>query len=78
MNEKNTTNVAAIFDELIALRRKVVDLVTIESLLGWDQQVKMPPKGSGQRSRQLALIAEIVHRAGTNPRIGELLDQLTE
>jgi len=74
----NKQEVESAFQELTSLRRKVADLDAVESLLGWDQQVKMPPKGAEQRTRQLAILAEIMHREDTNPRVGELLGQLQQ
>lgn len=45
-------------------------------LLGWDEQVNLPPKSADQRAKQSAALAQIVHREFVNPEIGHLLDKL--
>src|SRR4051812_3776401 len=51
-------------------------LSTVGDLLGWDEQVNLPPGAAEQRAAQHAVLAEVQHTAATNPRIGELLDEL--
>ena len=55
---------------------EIQDLDRASSLLGWDQQVKMPPGGGGVRAEQLATIGRIAHEALTSDEMGRLLDQL--
>jgi len=47
---------------------------SIGSVLGWDERTYMPPKGSGHRAEQMALVARMAHEMLTTPRVGELLD----
>ncbi|MGE0431127.1 MAG: carboxypeptidase M32 [Planctomycetota bacterium] len=61
------------YNELIKLTREANLLGTSAGLLGWDQEVKMPPKGQKFRGEQLALLARLSHQMRTNPKIGELL-----
>jgi carboxypeptidase Taq len=61
------------YDELIRRIKEIAVLESCGSLLHWDQQTYMPPKGSGHRAEQLALIAGLVHDKFTAPEIGELL-----
>jgi|TARA_B100001996_G_C18653921_1_gene590483 carboxypeptidase Taq len=64
------------YEELLA-RLKDIDLVNqIGGLLGWDQEVLMPPKAAALRAEQLSWISKTGHEKLTNPRIGELLDIL--
>jgi carboxypeptidase Taq len=56
---------------------EIEDLERTSSLLGWDQQVKMPPGGSGVRAEQLATIDRISHEALTSDEMGRLLDKLS-
>jgi len=53
-----------------------MDLAHISELLGWDQQVYMPPAAAEGRGQQLATINTIAHKKFTSPEIGRLLDDL--
>ena len=64
------------YDELLA-RLKDIDLVgQIGGLLGWDQEVLMPPKAAALRAEQLSWISKTGHEKLTEARIGELLEIL--
>jgi carboxypeptidase Taq len=58
---------------LIRRTREAHLLESSASLLSWDQETMMPPRGVEHRSRQLALLARLAHQAATDPVIGELL-----
>ena len=55
---------------------EIQDLDRASSLLGWDQQVKMPSGGGGVRAEQLATIGRIAHEALTSDEMGRLLEKL--
>jgi carboxypeptidase Taq len=55
---------------------EIADLGKAAALLGWDQQVKMPPRGSATRAEQLATLGKTIHEKFTDPAIGRLLDEL--
>jgi carboxypeptidase Taq len=55
---------------------EIHDLDRTSSLLGWDQQVKMPPGGAGVRAEQLATLDRIAHEALTSDEMGQLLEGL--
>lgn len=59
--------------ELIRRSREIALLDSCASVLHWDQRTYMPPKGSGHRAEQVALLAGMVHRMATAPEIRELL-----
>jgi carboxypeptidase Taq len=69
-----TTTIAAstAYDELISLVKEAELLGSSASLLGWDQETMMPPRGLEHRARQLAQLARLSHEMSTDPRIGEL------
>ncbi|HVS54183.1 MAG TPA: carboxypeptidase M32 [Opitutaceae bacterium] len=69
------TNAAA-QAELKTLLQRAHTLDTIGSLLGWDEQVNLPPGAAEQRAQQRAVLADVQHAAETAPRIGELLGVL--
>jgi carboxypeptidase Taq len=66
------------YAELIRHVRAVSLLSSCGSLLHWDQQTYMPPRGSAHRAEQLALIAGLTHAQFTAPEIGELLSEAAE
>ncbi len=61
------------YDELVHRSQELSLLGSIGGVLGWDQQVNMPPKGVARRAQMQAYLAELGHRRATDPRIGELL-----
>jgi carboxypeptidase Taq len=64
--------------ELVSELRSLGLLKSCQSLLAWDEQTYMPPQGAELRADQLALLAGMAHQKATQPRIGELLSQLTD
>ena len=64
------------YDELLERLRDIDLIGQIGGLVSWDQEVLMPPKAAGLRAEQLAWISKTGHQRLTNPRIGELLDEL--
>jgi carboxypeptidase Taq len=66
----------AAYAELIRRQREETILTSCEALLEWDEETYMPPGGVENRSEQLGLIAGLLHERGTDPRLGELLDEL--
>ena len=55
---------------------EIWDLNKAASLLGWDQQTKMPPRGAANRAEQLATLGRIAHHTFCSDGIGRLLDRL--
>lgn len=45
-------------------------------LLGWDEQVNLPPGSKDVRAQQNATMAALYHQAATHPKIGEWLGSL--
>jgi carboxypeptidase Taq len=71
-------NIGSRFDELLRRLGEVSDLQRATSLLGWDQETKMPPLGAAARAEQLATLARISHGRATAPELGSLLNELRE
>ncbi|MFN3491504.1 MAG: carboxypeptidase M32 [Anaerolineales bacterium] len=55
---------------------EVSDLNRAASVLGWDQQVNMPPMGSEARGQQLATLGKIAQEKFTADEVGQLLEDL--
>lgn len=64
------------YRDLLATLREVTTLDSVGSVLSWDEQTQMPPKGAGLRADQSSLIARLSHQQFTAPRIGEMLAEV--
>ncbi len=64
------------YADLVAKLKHAHVLATVGGLLGWDEQVNLPPDSADLRGEQLAVMAGQTHAAASNPRIGELLGML--
>jgi carboxypeptidase Taq len=69
-------NTNAVFSELNIHLRRAHLLDSIGQLLGWDEQVNLPPDSAAQRAAQHAALAETTHAALSDPRMGELITAL--
>lgn len=70
-------DLAAPYAELVERLRGIETLASIGSLLGWDEQVNLPPAAADQRARQMAAFAEVAHAAAGAQRLGELIAVLS-
>ncbi len=64
------------YEDLLNRLREIDLIGQIGSLLSWDQEVLMPKKAAPLRAEQLAWISKTSHERLTNPRIGELLEEI--
>lgn len=62
--------------ELETRLAEISDLSRAAGVLGWDQRVAMPPKGTEARANQLATLGRLIHEKFTAAEIGVLLDEL--
>ncbi|MBI1390363.1 MAG: carboxypeptidase M32 [bacterium] len=66
-------------NQLQTLRARLGEISDINnalSVLHWDQEVYMPPKGASGRALQLATLSSISHARATDPELGALLEDL--
>ncbi len=61
------------YEKLMGKAKEIITLMTVGSVMNWDMETKMPPKGIGLRSQQLALLSQIGHKMATDPEIEVLL-----
>ena len=73
---KTTGALTSSYDKLMAKAKEITILETIDSVIHWDMETKMPPKGINLRSQQLAMLSQIEHRMSTNPEIETLLSKI--
>lgn len=65
-------------NQLKEISAEISDLAYATSILGWDQQVNMPPMGAEARGNQLATLQRLLHIKSTTPELGKLIEELTE
>ena len=63
------------YDDLITKFKEIRVIETIGSVMGWDQEVYIPPTGFQQRAEQMALLQQLRHRMFTSPTFGKLLEE---
>lgn len=63
-------------EKLKTLLGEVSDIGSAASVLGWDQQVNMPPGGAEARGQQLATLGKIAQEKFITDEIGRLIEDL--
>jgi carboxypeptidase Taq len=61
------------YGKLQRLLREAASLYSVASLLSWDQETMMPPRGAQARAESLGLITKLAHERATDPRLEEHL-----
>jgi carboxypeptidase Taq len=73
MTEKPSSN----YKQLMEKYKNLAILQSVESIIGWDMETMMPPKGIELRSQQLGLLSILDHKMITAPEIGALLQKVS-
>ena len=68
-------NLLSGYKKLLEKTKNTVTLSSAASILHWDMETMMPPRGIKMRSLQLAMLSRIGHRMSTDPEIGWLLEE---
>ena len=55
------------YNELLGILKDIAMMDQVRSLLGWDQEVLMPPKAAELRAEQIAWISRESHKRKTDP-----------
>ncbi len=64
------------YNSLLERSKELTVLRSAGSILGWDMQTKMPPRGLELKSQQLALLQKIGHQMLTSPELGKILESI--
>jgi carboxypeptidase Taq len=64
------------FGELLGKLGQIADLDSAASLLGWDEETKMPPAGAPARAEARATLSRISHELLVSEELGALLEEL--
>ena len=63
-------------NQLKTLLAEISDLSQVAGLLGWDQQVNMPPGAAEARGNQMGTLQKLIHQKSIIPEIGQLIEDL--
>ena len=61
------------YSELMSRMKEIETVGQIQGLLGWDQEVMMPPKAAPLRAEQLAWLSTTSHSMMVDDKMGEVL-----
>ena len=61
------------YSELMSRMKEIETVGQIQGLLGWDQEVMMPPKAAPLRAEQLAWLSTTSHSMMVDEKMGEAL-----
>ncbi|HRE81786.1 MAG TPA: carboxypeptidase M32 [Opitutaceae bacterium] len=71
-----SANISTAYSQLITKLKRAHLLETVSGLLGWDEQVNLPPDSADIRAEQAAVMAEVCHEAAAHGDIESLLQTL--
>jgi carboxypeptidase Taq len=63
------------YERLLEIGKELKLLDSVSSIVSWDLETYMPPRGLMLRSEQLGLLRKVIHRIATNSEVGKLLDK---
>jgi len=64
------------YSDFLELTKEIRILAQVDHILGWDQQIMMPPGAIKAREPQLTLMSTIIHQKMTSERLGGLIKEL--
>jgi carboxypeptidase Taq len=64
------------YAELTGELKRLHRLSSLQSLLGWDEQVNLPPKSSDFRADQSSVLARVLHQEMSRPELGDMISRL--
>ena len=66
----------SLFEKFKKRINEISDLNQANALLGWDQQVNMPPGGAEGRCYTMQTLQELIHEMVVSPETGQMLEDL--
>ncbi len=64
------------YNRLVEKAKETLLLLSINALVEWDMETKMPPKAVDLRSQQLGMLSQFEHKMSTDTEIGDLLGRI--
>jgi carboxypeptidase Taq len=62
------------YGKLLDMSKELMVVGSAGAILQWDMETKMPPRGVGLKSEQLAWVQKIAHQMLTSPESGKLIE----
>jgi len=62
------------YGKLLDMSKELMVVGSAGAILQWDMETKMPPRGVGLKSEQLAWVQKIAHQMLTSSESGKLID----
>jgi carboxypeptidase Taq len=73
---KTTDSLRRDYDKLIEKSKQVILVQTINAIVEWDMETKMPPRAVNLRSQQMGMLSQLDHKMSTDPEIGKLIEKI--
>ena len=73
---RSSDSLSSNYEKLLSRAKDLAILLSTDSIVSWDMETKMPPRGIALRSEQLAQLSQIEHRMSTDPEVGILLEKI--
>ena len=67
-----------LYNNLLVIFEKIVNLQNIQWQLHWDQDTFMPKRALLQKTRQFEILSEIIHKEKTSKELGFLLEEISK
>jgi len=64
------------YEKLMKKASDILVLYSVQFILQWDMETKMPPRGINLRSQQLGMLSQILHQKSVDPEIERLLEKI--
>jgi len=65
------------YEKYKALLVRLADVQFAATVLNWDQETYMPPKGAQHRAQQISTLSGMAHELSTSAELGEILEGLS-
>jgi carboxypeptidase Taq len=72
-----TKSTKELYEEYKNHMQKIADVRHAAAVLQWDEETYLPPKGASFRGQQMATLSEIAHEWSIDPKLGDLLTELS-
>lgn len=69
-------SIQELYKQVIEMHAEKTVLGQVAGLVGWDFETMMPKKAVEQRGGMMAFLSKMEHQMSTNPKLGELLDNI--
>ena len=69
-------SIQELYGQVLEMYREKTILIQVAGLVGWDYETMMPKNAVEQRGGMMAFLSKLEHQMSTDPKLGELLDNI--